>query len=163
MNHGQASVERGFSVNKSILQYNMEEKSLVSQRLIYDHMKSKGLTTENISLSKDFLKSIKASRSRYDEFLTEQKKEKRISEKEKQRGAIEHDILTISEKKSNLETMCTTLTKDFEKLMDKAEKSTNITYVVEANCLKRKRSEKLDEIKELEVMIDSLNKKKKDI
>ena len=32
--HGQSSIERGFSVNKEVLQDNLQEKSLVSQGLI---------------------------------------------------------------------------------------------------------------------------------
>ena len=34
--HGQSFTGRGFSVNKKIVDYNMEEKSLKSQRLVYD-------------------------------------------------------------------------------------------------------------------------------
>ena len=34
--HGQSFTERGFSVNKEVVDYNMEEKSLTSQRLVYD-------------------------------------------------------------------------------------------------------------------------------
>ena len=36
LSHGQSSIERGFSVNKELLEDNLQEKSLVSQRLIYD-------------------------------------------------------------------------------------------------------------------------------
>ena len=34
--HGQSFTVRGFSVNKEVVNYNMEEKSLTSQRLVYD-------------------------------------------------------------------------------------------------------------------------------
>ena len=43
--HGQSSIERGFSINKEILDNNLQEKLLISQRLIYDHF-----TSENIVL-----------------------------------------------------------------------------------------------------------------
>ena len=33
---GQSFTKRGFSVNKNVVDYNMEEKSLTSQRLLYD-------------------------------------------------------------------------------------------------------------------------------
>ena len=35
--HGQAFVEKGSNVSKSLLQPNLEDVSLTSQRLIYDH------------------------------------------------------------------------------------------------------------------------------
>ena len=63
--------------------------------------------------------------------------------------------------KKDLEKMCATLTNDFESLMEKAEKLGDIAYVVEANGLKRKRSEKREEIKKLEETLECLEKKKK--
>ena len=41
--HGQTSVELHFLINKKVLDNNLQEKSLTSQRLIYDHF-----TSENI-------------------------------------------------------------------------------------------------------------------
>ena len=36
LSHGQAAVERGFSVNSSLVQPNLKSHSLVAQRMIYD-------------------------------------------------------------------------------------------------------------------------------
>lgn len=38
LSHGQASVERGFSINKSVLEVNMKAESIVARKLIRDHM-----------------------------------------------------------------------------------------------------------------------------
>ena len=40
LSHGQASVERGFSVNSNLLVENMPEDSLTAQRIVQDHVKS---------------------------------------------------------------------------------------------------------------------------
>ena len=45
LSHGQSSIERGFSINKEILDNNLQEKSLISRSLIYGHF-----TLENIVL-----------------------------------------------------------------------------------------------------------------
>ena len=45
LSHEQSSIESGFSINKEILNNNLLEKSLRSQRLIYEHF-----TSENIVL-----------------------------------------------------------------------------------------------------------------
>ena len=45
LSHEQSSIERGFSVNKEILDSNLRERALISQRLVYDHF-----TSENIAL-----------------------------------------------------------------------------------------------------------------
>ena len=45
--HGQASVERGFSLNKSLINDNMSELTIVSQRIVKDFMISiKSLLTK---------------------------------------------------------------------------------------------------------------------
>ena len=105
-------------------------------------------------MTKELLKSVKSARFHYDEYLSKQ-------EKKKQLEAIPADIVTIKNKKSALEKICDTLTKDFEKLMDKAEKKNDMALVSEPNSLKRKRSEKCQEISEMQSMLDTLEKKKR--
>lgn len=46
LSHGQASVERGFSINKELIVENQRERSLVAQRLIVDHVRSVGGVTK---------------------------------------------------------------------------------------------------------------------
>jgi len=36
LSHGQASVESGFSVNEELLIENMEEETIVAQRIVFD-------------------------------------------------------------------------------------------------------------------------------
>ena len=50
LSHGQSCIERRLSINKEILDNNLQEKSLISQRLIYDHF-----TSENIVLHEYFI------------------------------------------------------------------------------------------------------------
>ena len=38
LSHGQANVERCFSVNNNVLKFSMSENSIVSRKLIIDHM-----------------------------------------------------------------------------------------------------------------------------
>ena len=38
LSHGQASIERGFSVNQNLVFENLKESSLIAQIIIYDHM-----------------------------------------------------------------------------------------------------------------------------
>ena len=38
LQHGQSFTERGFSVNKEITDVNMQEDTLISQELVYDHL-----------------------------------------------------------------------------------------------------------------------------
>ena len=79
LKHGQAAVERGFNINKNLLQVNMTEVSIVAQRIIYDHMTSKDLQPQTLSVTKGLLQSVGAARSRYDENLNERRKNNILS------------------------------------------------------------------------------------
>ncbi|XP_071563117.1 uncharacterized protein [Temnothorax nylanderi] len=54
LSHGNAAVERGFSVNKQCLIENQKEKSLIAQRTIYDTVNAKG-GLENFVVTKDLI------------------------------------------------------------------------------------------------------------
>ena len=47
LSHGGADVEQGFSLNNSVLQSNMKHDSVVSKRLIQDHLMSNNLKPHN--------------------------------------------------------------------------------------------------------------------
>ena len=49
-------------------------------------------------MTKELLKSFKSARIRYDKYLSDQKKEKNLSEKEKQLEAITADIVNVKDK-----------------------------------------------------------------
>ena len=54
VSHGQASVERGFSVNKEV--ENLKDQSVVAQRLICDYAKSVGGVL-SVPINKEMLQS----------------------------------------------------------------------------------------------------------
>ena len=137
LNHRQAAVERDFSVNKDLLQVNMIEVSIVAQRMIYDYIIPKYLQPHTLSMTKGLLQLVGAARSRYDENLNENRKDKILNEQERKQP-IRKDIVSVINVKKGLEKICATLTKDFESLVERAEKLGDIAYVVEVNGLKRK-------------------------
>ena len=74
LSHGQSAVERGFSINKELLVENLQAKSLVSQRLVYDHINSNKINIHEYQLPSDLLKSCKLSNRRDNAALEETKK-----------------------------------------------------------------------------------------
>ena len=58
--HGQSFTERGFSVNKEVVDYNMEEKSLTSQRLVYDAIHNGNGNSNHTHIEKKLLASTSA-------------------------------------------------------------------------------------------------------
>lgn len=96
MSHGNATIERGFTVHKDYIVENQKTTSLIAQRQIYDSDSNVGRVL-NEELSKPLLQSARSAPSRYREVLDEQKKmkEKESNEKEekkmvaKELGALE--------------------------------------------------------------------------
>ena len=76
LSHGQALVERGFSVNKSLLVENIATKSLIAQRIAYDDMKVNNVIAEDVEIRPTLCCSVKHARQRYSTYLEEQKKNK---------------------------------------------------------------------------------------
>ncbi|XP_072564133.1 uncharacterized protein [Paramormyrops kingsleyae] len=75
LSHGQASVERGFSINKELIVENQKERSLVAQRLIVDHIRSVGGIIK-VEITKELLLSAAGARQKYHGYLEEEKKKK---------------------------------------------------------------------------------------
>ena len=64
MSHGQATVERGFSVNKEVLVENLSERSFIAQRIIHDDIESVG-GLANAQISKQLLMSFAVVLQKY--------------------------------------------------------------------------------------------------
>ena len=70
--NGQASVERGFNLNKELILTNMEEMTIRSQRMIKDHLYANSLKPSTVELSSALLKFVKSSRAQYLPYLEQQ-------------------------------------------------------------------------------------------
>nr|CAD7200981.1 unnamed protein product [Timema douglasi] len=90
LSHGNATVEGGFSVNKSLLVENMHEKTVTAQRHIHDEIQEAG-GIKNIHISKKMLDYVRGARKRYHEYL-EMKKQERSEEDKKKAEKRKLDI-----------------------------------------------------------------------
>ena len=79
LSHGQASVERGFSVNKQVELDNLGEDTFVAKRIICDHVASVG-GLQNIDASdKQLLLAASSARQKYLAYLEDEKKKRERS------------------------------------------------------------------------------------
>ena len=84
LSHGQASVERGFSVNKEIEVENLQEHSLVAQRIICDHLKAVGGVL-SVPITKKFLATAASSRQKYERHQGTKRDKKKTDEEQRKR------------------------------------------------------------------------------
>ena len=69
LSHGQAAVERSFSVNNSVLNLNMKEDSIVAKKIVKDHMIFNSLKPYTIAITNQLIRSVSAARQKYQESL----------------------------------------------------------------------------------------------
>ena len=67
-------VEYGFSVNKSLLIESLATKSLIVQRIVYNHMKANSVSAKDEEIFPTLCCSVKHAGQRYSTYLEEQKK-----------------------------------------------------------------------------------------
>ena len=80
LSHGQADIERGFSVNKELLIENMKQKSLVSQRIACDQLSDYTNQLHEYKIEKKLFLSCKSARMRYENHLREESDKKEESQ-----------------------------------------------------------------------------------
>lgn len=94
LSHGNAAVERGFSMNKGCLVENLHEKSLIAQRTIYDAVNVRG-GVQNFVVTKDLIHAARNSDSLYKEDIAKQKRKEK--EEEEARHTQKRTIKMIKE------------------------------------------------------------------
>ena len=110
--HGKASVERGFSINKDILDPNLQETSLVAQCLVFDTVKSTGIRVENFPIAQKLVKLCASAHMRYTVYLEEKKKEEAKVGIQKRRKQLQETLVEAKKKKQKLEARVELLTKE---------------------------------------------------
>ena len=84
LSHGQASVERGFSVNKETIADHLSQKALVGWRVICDHVRTVGGVL-NVSITKELMQqfpSVEKCMSNISSKINWRKQQRRESKRE---------------------------------------------------------------------------------
>ena len=96
LSHGQASVERGFSVISNLLVENMHEDSLIAQRIVHDHMKSLKLESYEAKVTKSCLDNVNSARRRYFDALKQNSVSNQRSEQQTKIDSINEEINLVN-------------------------------------------------------------------
>ena len=116
LSHGQAAVERGFSLNQLLLRCNMKEMSIVSRRRIKDYMITHNFVPSNVRITPELIKSVSLSHNnRCTAFLKDQKKQKAKGAADQQALVLEKEIKDYEKKKNDLAQLVESLNGDFVK------------------------------------------------
>ena len=98
LSHGQAVVERRFSVNKAVLDVNMQENSLIAHKLIRDHMSSNNLKPHCMEVPNPMIRSDTSARDKYESYKEGQAKLKRKESNDSQAEILVSEIKEVWQK-----------------------------------------------------------------
>ena len=147
MFHGESAVERGFNTNADVVADNQSDHSLMALRMMHDHLRSYEVGPHDIKINKELCQSVGKSRQRYQEFLEEQKKQKKQTEKDLNRKIVGEEIKDI-QKKRFLTATIEDLIKDADKYALDAAKKKDFQLLEQSNDLRSLVKAKEDELKE---------------
>jgi len=155
ISHGQATVERGFSVNKQIMVENMKEKSFVAQRAICDHISNVGGVL-NVKMTKQLMMSCAGARQKYYMYLDEEKRKEKSHNQSLKRKTVNDELDDLKKKRKMVEDQVKSLQKSADEFAEKAETKGNLNWIVKSNSLRRTAKDKMESIKEINTQIDEV-------
>ena len=153
LSHGQASVKRGFSINKQVEVENLKEQSLVAQRLLCDHVKTVG-GVSNVTINNKLLVSSAMARQKYELYLQEEREKKKSNEEMRKRKHLLDELDDLKQKKQRMNSDINSLTKSADECCEKAERTGNLTFVAKSNALRRSARDKIEDLKKMEEKLE---------
>ena len=161
ISHGQASVERGYSVNKDMLIENLHEKTVVALRTVHDSIPTLEDHFTKLSLTPAMKRHVMSARMRYGQYLDKQNKEGLNEQQRKTRKGVQLSIREAERKKSKMDTSIDILGKD--DLAKSAEAKHDFTLLTKSNALRLKVAQQSQEIPKLEKELKELKEKLKSL
>jgi hypothetical protein len=154
LSHGQATIERGFSVNKEVIVENQQTKSLIARRLIKDHIIQAGGILQ-VNITKKMMISVRSARSRYHQYLADIK-EGEVKERAQMKRKAELEVIEeLRMKTKRLKSDIDALHVGVKKYADKCETTGDLTYIAKSNSLRRTADEKEEELKKVNEELDA--------
>ncbi|XP_060760468.1 uncharacterized protein LOC132870693 isoform X1 [Neoarius graeffei] len=153
LSHGQASVERGFSINKNIVVTNMRERTVVAQRVIVDHLHYVG-GVGNLTMTKELLHSASCARQRYHAFLNDEKKKEEHGQQALKRKAAQDELDQLKRKRKKIQTNIKALLTSADELAVEAEATEDMSTLSKSNAFRQAAREKEKELEKCDKEIE---------
>ena len=160
LSHGQATVERGFNLTKSLLQTNMTPETVISKRLIRDHMIANEISPHSIDVSGPLIKEFRSAHQKYVIHLKDAKEKAEKSDNERKSRLIADDIEKLKSKQISLTKSINLMETEVNECMESGENQMEIKCFIKANTLKKKSTVLQAQVKSLDDEIEQLQIKR---
>ena len=125
-------------------------------RIVHGHLNAKDVQAKNIKITREMIKSVKASRQRYSIHLEEKFKVNSKNEKELKRKVVSEEIEQVRKRKRHLQSSIDELLKDADEMAQKAQDTENFKTLERSNNLRKADRLKKAEIDECDKMEEVL-------
>lgn len=142
LSHGQAAVERGFSINKDVIENNMLERTVVSRRMIWDGMRN-SLSAEDFGdvskliITDEMLRYCRDARNLYRSHLKNKAAASIVSVQESKKRDLRKSIKIENEKIEKLNERISKMVQEADFVACKVEKQRKICLISEWNALRK--------------------------
>ncbi|XP_077484977.1 uncharacterized protein LOC144095035 [Amblyomma americanum] len=154
LSHGQATVERGFSINRQISVENLKGLFYISQRIVCDAVEKAG-GIFNIVIIKDLRKAVSAARHHYSAYLEAQKRLEQECVKQSKKRCAEAQLDSFNKKRKILEAAVSDLTASADDCAEKAEAANDLTYIIKSNYMRKAAKAKAEQLLNLNKEIEA--------
>ena len=160
LNHGQAMVERGLSNSNNLVKANMNPGIVIVKPLVKDHMLFHQLKPYTIKITSSMIKAFRGAHIKYKLHLEEEKEKQTLNDSDQEMLHLSGDIENLQTKVRQIEKAVTMMDEEAFEFMRLAEEESDLSCVIEGNCLKHKSEELKYDINVLENKIEVLKDKK---
>ena len=161
LSHGQAAVERGFSINNNVLLTNMKEETMVARKMICDHMRANNLKPDTININTDIIKAARGAAMKWKLAQEDERKAKESNEKDLRKEILSTDMEKLRVRCEQMKKTIKMLETDYGECLELADKTKDMSYVSKGVGLKRKCEETKKELDVLEKQYSDLEAKRK--
>ena len=164
LSHGQAQVERGFSINSECTTANIKEESLIARRRIYDFLQVLDQWSHEFVITYELRLSCKSAHSKYVQYNEKQKDaaEKLSGDAELKR--LQDEIDEVKSKRNGVQDSMNCLQEAAEKVYEEIERESNPKarkdLAAQGNSFPKTIGEKRKLVSDLESAISKLEAEK---
>ena len=163
LSHGQATIERGFNINKEVVVENLAKESIRCQRVVYDFLKGVEKLNE-VNIPRELIVSCKYAHKRYSTYLEDRKEGQVQSEKSNKRKLKMDEVLQVKRARTDLDSAIVAMRKDIEQYCVQASAEDSFeTMKAKANAIKKTLKKKEEAAKVVETVIGKLEEELKNI
>ena len=160
LSHGQASVERGFSVNEDFLTPRLKEETLTALRLVYDTVKALNMKVADFRVSDKMLRYARQARVKYDQHLTVDKETGKRESLKRKAAECEAEYSSAKKRLQDLESQAASCHKEADRKSKEALKKKYFNLLTQAIALRDKGSKIMNnEMAEQKRVVEELHSK----